>query len=125
MNIRWTAVLTGFLADLLLSMPVQLLARPEFFTAPDLSQTSDLVVLALSLLATGVGGDIAGRMGGRDRALHGLLVGVVGVLLGVVQGAGLPRPLVLASAAGCLIGALGGLLSRFPPASEASLPDKE
>jgi hypothetical protein len=57
-----------------------------------------------------------------QRALHGLLVGVVGILalqlqLAIGGGRGLSRAEVIALAAGCVAGTLGGLLSRYPPRS--------
>lgn len=114
MNVRWTAVLTGFLVDCLISLLLISLASPQFSEAPDLSQSGDVALLCLLTLSTGVGGYVAGRMAGQDRPLNGLLVGIVGILLNQL-GPPLPRVFVLASAAGCLVAALGGFLSRYPP----------
>lgn len=116
MNVRWTAVLTGFAADLLISALVLSLFPPPdstFATAPDLGDTRQLALIVLGILSTALGGYVAGRMAQTDRWLNGLLVGVVGVLLGQVEGP-LPRVLVVASAIGCLAAALGGALSRYP-----------
>jgi hypothetical protein len=55
-----------------------------------------------------------------QRPLHGLLVGVVGILAIQLQllagGTSLTRIDVIALALGCLAGTLGGTLSRFPAA---------
>jgi putative membrane protein (TIGR04086 family) len=76
------------------------------------------MLLCLLILSTGVGGYVAGRMGRQNRALHGVLVGVVGVLVNQLQtlsgGSPLSRTFVIASGVGCLIGGLGGILSRYP-----------
>jgi putative membrane protein (TIGR04086 family) len=114
MNVRWMAVLTGFLADYLISFFVSALATPEFLGSPDLTRPGDLVLLAVLVLSTGVGGYIAGRMAQTDRALNGLLVGVIGILFNQLAPP-LPRVFVIASAVACLLAALGGFLSRYPP----------
>jgi len=117
MNIRWMAVLTGYLVDLLISILLPaFLATPEFFISPDLTQPADLILICLLVLATGVGGYVAGRIAQTQRAMHGLLVGVVGILTNqLFGGPPIPRALVVASAIGCLAGALGGLMSRYIP----------
>jgi len=119
MNIRWMAVLTGYLVDLLISILLPaFLATPEFFISPDLTQPPDLILICLLVLSTGVGGYVAGRIAQAQRAMHGLLVGVVGILtnqLLMLGGPPIPRVLVIASAIGCLVGALGGMMSRYIP----------
>lgn len=125
MNVRWTAVLTGFLVDLLASLIIQSFASDQFFTAPDLAQPGNLAIIALLTFSTGVGGYIAGRMAQQDRALNGFLVGIVGVLIGVLGGGSLPRPFVVASAIGCLLAALGGYVSRFPPAQREKKRERQ
>jgi putative membrane protein (TIGR04086 family) len=119
MNIRWMAVLTGYLVDLLISILLPaFLATPEFFVSPDLSQPADLVLMCLLVLSTGVGGYVAGRMAQMQRVMHGLLVGVVGILINqllMFSGPSIPRVFVIANALGCLAGALGGLASRYIP----------
>ena len=120
MNVRWMAVLTGFIVYILITFLLYALFYPESLTAPDPLQLSDLFLIGLALLATGVGGYVAGRMAQAQRALHGLLVGVIGILvlqlqLAIGGGPGLSRSEVIALAAGCLAGTLGGLLSRYPP----------
>jgi putative membrane protein (TIGR04086 family) len=120
MNVRWMAVLTGFIVHTLITFFLYALFHPETLTAADAARSSDLFLIGLGLLAPGVGGYIAGRMVQAQRALHGLLVGVVGSLVlqlqfAVDSGPGLSRAEVIALAAGCLAGALGGLLSRYRP----------
>src|SRR5262245_16905156 len=118
MNIRWMAVLTGFLADVLLTYLIVFLAPTTPTAGLDPAQATSLVLIGLGILATGVGGYIAGRMAQVQRPLHGLLVGVVGILAIQLQlpfgGPSMTRVDVIALALGCLAGALGGWLSRFP-----------
>jgi putative membrane protein (TIGR04086 family) len=114
MNVRWTAVLTGFLADYLISFFLSALATPEFLGSPDPTRLGDLLLLGLLVLSTGIGGYIAGRIAQTNRTLNGLLVGVVGILLNQLAPP-LPRAFVIASAVACGFAALGGFLSRYPP----------
>lgn len=115
MNVRWTAVLTGFAVDFLISGLISLiLAAETFSTAPDLTNPLHITLIVLLTLSTGIGGYVAGRMAGVDRTLNGFLVSIVGILIGQLGGVDLPPPLVLASAVACVIAALGGYLSRFP-----------
>jgi hypothetical protein len=113
MNVRWMAVLTGYLVDILISAILSLFARPEFATSPDLTRPGDLILICLLTLSTGIGGYVAGRMAQANRALNGLLVAVVGILAGLLAPP-LPRPLVVATAVACLLAALGGYLKRTP-----------
>jgi len=119
MNIHWMAVLTGFVVDTLITFGLYTFAPAEMLTAPDITRPTDLILICLLVLSTGVGGYVAGRMAQTNRALHGLLVGIVGVLIEQLQlAAGDGPPMthlaIIALAAGCLVGALGGLLSRYP-----------
>jgi putative membrane protein (TIGR04086 family) len=128
MNVRWTAVLTGFLVDFLISSLISLTLRSETFsTAPDFTNPQHIVLIILLTLSTGIGGYVAGRIAGIDRVLNGFLVSIVGILVGQLGGVALPQPLVLASAAACLVAALGGYLSRFPrqPSGPPSLRPPE
>ena len=115
------AVVTGFVVDVLLSSLLGLLSGPtvdSLSQAPDLRRLDHAILLALSLLSTVLGGYVAGRIATQQQVLHGLLVGVIGVLLTqlpALGGPALPHLLILASAAGCLAGALGGLVSRYLP----------
>ncbi|HEU5099119.1 MAG TPA: TIGR04086 family membrane protein [Roseiflexaceae bacterium] len=113
MNVRWMAVLTGFVVDYAISALLTLFVAPQFFAAPDPTSPGDLIMIALLTLSTGVGGFVAGRMAGSSRALNGLLVAIVGILLNQL-GPPLPRVLVISSAIACGVAALGGYLSRFP-----------
>ncbi|HEX5690246.1 MAG TPA: TIGR04086 family membrane protein [Roseiflexaceae bacterium] len=118
MNIRWMAVLTGFVVDLVATTLLFMIAFPQtIFTSQALDRNEPLAIF-LGLLATGIGGYVAGRMGPAQRWLHGFLVGVVGILMIEAQvlfgGEGLSRVDVFALAAGCIAGALGAILSRFP-----------
>ena len=123
MKIRWMAVLTGFLADVLLTFFISFFAPATVSAGPDPTRAADLVFIGLGILATGVGGYVAGRMAQAQRPLHGLLVGVVGILAIQLQllagGPSLTRIDVIALTLGCLAGALGGLLSRFPAVRQA------
>lgn len=118
MNIRWMAVLTGFLADVLLTYLIFFFAPTTPTAGLDPTQATSLTLIGLGILATGVGGYIAGRMAQVQRPLHGLLVGVVGILAIQLQllygGPSMTRVDVIALALGCLAGTLGGWLSRFP-----------
>jgi putative membrane protein (TIGR04086 family) len=114
MNIRWMAVLTGYIVDFVVSQFLLLfLASGEFFTSPDPTRPGDLLLICLLTLSTGIGGYIAGRMAGTSRALNGLMVAIVGILIGQLGGP-LPRVLVIATAIACGLAALGGYLSRYP-----------
>jgi putative membrane protein (TIGR04086 family) len=126
MNIRWMAVLTGFLVDVLLTFFIfMILAPPTASAAPDPTQAPELMLIALGIVATGVGGYVAGRMAQTLRPLHGFLVGIVGILTIQFQllfgGPSLSRADIISLALGCLLGALGGLLSRFPAQRRARL----
>ncbi len=123
MNIRWMAVLTGFVVDYMVTMLLFVMMNPEeaFSVAPVITEPHHLLLISLGILSTGIGGYVAGRMTETDHALHGLLVGVIGILFGQLSGSTLPRVLVVASAIGCIVGALGGLLSRYvPPARKVT-----
>jgi hypothetical protein len=118
MNVRWMAVLTGFAIQVLATTLAGVLAGPSvdsLIAAPDLARPDHLLLLAASVLFTGIGGYFAGRIAGIRPILHGLLVGVVSVMLAqvAVSGAGVARVFVLAGALGCLAGAAGGMLSRL------------
>ena len=93
MNVRWMAVLTGFFVDIAISALLSLLATPQFYTAPNLAQPGDLLLLGLLALSTGIGGFVAGRMAGESRTINGLLVAVMGILVNQL-GPPLPRVFV-------------------------------
>jgi putative membrane protein (TIGR04086 family) len=116
-DVRWMAVFVGFWVDAILSVIVQLFMRPDekFLSTPDINNPNHLLILALLTLSTLVGGYVAGRIARTRNGIHGLLVGVVGILIGqldIASGGSVPaRPFIIASAIGCLLGALGGLIS--------------
>ncbi|MCU0491115.1 MAG: TIGR04086 family membrane protein [Chloroflexaceae bacterium] len=119
MNIRWSVVLLGWLVDFSLSLLIQLAAilmsLTAFFEQPVLTRPADLILLVLLLLCTGIGGFIAGRLAQTDHAMHGLLVGVVGIIIGSMLNGGTATPLffIVSQIVGCGVGALGGYLSSF------------
>jgi hypothetical protein len=113
MNVRWMAVFTGYLVDFFISLLIISFAGETFAAAPDLTQASHVIIIALLTLSTGIGGYVAGRMARTDRVMNGFLVAIVGILLNQLGGS-LPRVLVLASVVACGLAALGGYLSRFP-----------
>jgi putative membrane protein (TIGR04086 family) len=123
MDIRWSAVLTGFLTDYAITAIILLLANPgeEFINAPNIARPDHLIFLTLLVVSTGVGGFVAARIARMNQAMHGLLVGVMGILIGqleVLGGAPNPaRPFVVASILACMLGAMGGLIARLltPP----------
>jgi len=124
MNVRWMAVLTGFVVDIAISALLSLLATPQFFASPNLAQPGDLLLIGLLALSTGIGGFVAGRMAGESRTINGLLVAIVGILINQL-GPPLPRVFVVSSLIACGLAALGGYLSRFParqPATWQSIP---
>jgi putative membrane protein (TIGR04086 family) len=119
MDIRWSAVLIGFLTDYAITAVLILITNPgeDFLNAPDINRPEHLLSIALFTLSTGVGGYIAGRMAKMNYAMHGLLVGVIGILIGqlnVISGSPNPaRPFIVASIIGCLLGAMGGLIAKL------------
>ncbi len=113
MNVRWMAVLTGFVVDVAISAVLSLLATPQFYAGPNPAQPGDLLLLGLLALSTGIGGFVSGRMAGESRTINGLLVAIVGILVNQL-GPPLPRILVISSLIACGLAALGGYLSRFP-----------
>src|SRR5205085_12334437 len=70
MNVRWMAVLTGFVVDIAISALLSLLATPQFYTAPNVAQPGDLLLIGLLALSTGIGGFVAGRMAGDSRTIN-------------------------------------------------------
>jgi putative membrane protein (TIGR04086 family) len=122
MNVRWMAVMTGFVVDVLVTSLVGLLAGPvteSLVTSPDITRLDHLALLALGVLSTGIGGYVAGRLATSDFALHGLLVAAVGVLFAqlppLLGDPAIPRVFVIQAVFLCAAGPLGGLLSRYVP----------
>lgn len=115
MNVRWMAVLTGVLVDIVMSSILSLFTPPEVYTSPVLSRPGDVFLLVLPVVLTTISGYVAGRMAKSSRVLNGLLVQIVLILLSQL-GPALPRVAVVSYAFACLFAALGGYLSRFPAA---------
>ncbi|MBX0327998.1 TIGR04086 family membrane protein [Oscillochloris sp. ZM17-4] len=117
MNIRWAAVLFGWLVDFGLSLALQLLViavgATSFFDSPSFTSPTHLVIMLLFVLVVGAGGFAAARMAGTAFALHGFLVGVADILFSTLLSGGVatPRPFILIEILGCAAGALGGLLA--------------
>jgi putative membrane protein (TIGR04086 family) len=119
MDIRWSAVLVGFLTDYAITGIILLLANPNeaFRNAPNIAIPEHLILIVLLTVSTGVGGYVAARLARSNHAMHGLLVGVIAILmsqLDVLGGAPNPaRTFIVASAIGCLLGAMGGLIAKL------------
>lgn len=117
MNIRWMAVLFGWLVDFGLSLALQLLivvaGLTSFFESPSLTNPLHVSLLLLFVLVVAVGGFVAARLAGAAFALHGFLVGVADILLSTLfnGGAAMPRPFILVEILGCGAAALAGLLA--------------
>jgi putative membrane protein (TIGR04086 family) len=113
MNVRWMAVLTGFLVDVLISFLLSPFISPELYTSPDLTRPGDMILLAVPVVLTAVSGYVAGRMAKTSRVLNGFLVQVVAILFSVLLGP-LTNTQVVTYALASLFAALGGYLSQFP-----------
>jgi putative membrane protein (TIGR04086 family) len=117
MNVRWTAVLFGWLVDFALSLLLQMLILwvgvAGFFDNPSLLNPTHLALMLLFVAVVGVGGFVGARMAGSDYVLHGFLVGVADILISTLlnSGSATPRPFILIEILGCGAGALGGLLA--------------
>jgi len=124
MEVRWSAVLLGLLVDFLLTILIQgsttwldlttFLSSPDL--SPDLNRPPDLILFVLFLLATGVGGYVAGRLAHRSHTLNGFMVGIVGIIVGTFLSFGAPPPaplVIVGQMVGCGLAALGGFLSTF------------
>jgi putative membrane protein (TIGR04086 family) len=122
MEIRWMAVVTGFVVDVLITWLIGVASGPaaeSLVAAPDVTRPEHLALLALGVLSTGVGGYVAGRMAQSAPGMHGLLVATVGVLFAQLPALGgaapMPRVFVIQGLFLCAAGALGGLLSAYVP----------
>ena len=113
MNVRWMAVLTGFVVDVFIGLLVSLFVSQELYLSPDLTRPGDVILLALPVVLTVVSGYVAGRMAKVSRALNGFLVQVVGILFAALTGP-MTRVQVIVYLISSLFAALGGYLSRFP-----------
>jgi hypothetical protein len=120
MNIQWLAVIAGWLADTSLSTLVRVLAlwigASTFFRHPDPGQFSNLLLLAFLLFAALAGGYVAGAVADASPIIHGLMVGVLGIISGFFLNlghAGLAPLLLLEQLAGCVLAAFGGYISSL------------
>lgn len=119
-EVHWGAVFLGWLLDfvlrLLLQVAVAWLGLSAFYYAPSVAQPAHLALFALLLLSAGTGGFVGARLAGGRFALHGLLVGVTGILAAAVANPGVlvvPRLFVLAQLLSVAAGIAGGLLARL------------
>lgn len=119
MNVRWQAVMTGFLVDFLIWVLLSLFVGEDLYTAPDLSQLSVVLLLGLPIVLTTVSGYVSGRMAKTSRALNGLMVQIVIIIFSMLSGP-IPRVVVVTYAISCFFAALGGYLSRYPGERQAS-----
>lgn len=113
MNVRWTAVLTGFLVDFFIALVLSPFVNPDIYTSPDLSSPTVLLWLGLPVVLTTISGYVAGRMAKTSRVLNGFLVQVVSILFSQLDGP-IPRVAVVTYLLACGFAALGGYLSHFP-----------
>jgi putative membrane protein (TIGR04086 family) len=111
-------VFFGWLVDFSLTLLLHLLLGSAgvttFFQTPDLSNPLHWLFLFLFLFATAVGGCVAAWIANDAYVLHGLLVGITGILIGAVLNPGVeavPRLFVISQIVGCGFGALGGYLA--------------
>lgn len=118
MNIRWTAVITGFMADfaftVLLQVVILATGQSAVFTDPSLQNPVHVLLILIGATLTGVGGFVAGWLADNSFAMHGLLVGVVGILVAALANVGVTVPplLLLGQVIGCAFGAAGGMLAE-------------
>lgn len=113
MNVRWSAVITGFLVDFLIGILLTPFIGQDIYTSPDLSQPGVIFLLSLPVVLTTISGYVAGRIAKTSRVLNGLLVQVLSILISQLSGP-IPRVVVVTYAAACVFAALGGYLSRYP-----------
>jgi putative membrane protein (TIGR04086 family) len=117
MNVRWTAVLFGWLVDFALSLLLQMIIGgvgvSSFYESPSLTNPVHLALMLLFVLIVGVGGLVGARMAGSAYALHGFLVGIADILISALlnSGSATPHAFILVEILGCAAGALGGLLA--------------
>jgi hypothetical protein len=113
MNVRWSAVMTGFLVDFFISILLAPFISEDIYTSPDLTQPRVLFLLGLPVVLTTISGYVAGRMAKTSRALNGLMVQIVIILFSLLGGP-IPRVAVVTYVVACGFAALGGYLSRYP-----------
>lgn len=120
-GVQWIAVAIGWMVDFSLRILLQVslfwFGLTAFFREPEITNPIHLAILGLVLLSTAIGGFVAARVAERSEALHGMLVGLVGILAVAATSIGLqPTPLIFIVAQIVSVGTatLGGLLaSRF------------
>ncbi|MGC8799005.1 MAG: TIGR04086 family membrane protein [Chloroflexus aggregans] len=117
MNIRWTAVISGFMADFALTIILQVMiiaaGQSAVFTEPSWQNPIHVLLILCGASLTGLGGFVAGWLTDNAFAIHGLLVGVVGILVAALANVGIevPQLLLLGQVLGCILGALGGAIA--------------
>jgi hypothetical protein len=87
-QIRWLAVLAGFMVDMLISSIILAVTQgidPQATQGRWFGSPTAILVGILLVLSTVVGGWLAGLIAGDERFLHGFLVGGVGILLLLIQ----------------------------------------
>src|SRR5262245_28199179 len=96
-GISWKAVVVGFLVDIGISMCLAIAigvvmgiglvkkgVKPDQVNDRLMQDQAFLIIsMVLGFASTAVGGYVAGRMAGRSELLHGALVGVIGILIGL------------------------------------------
>jgi putative membrane protein (TIGR04086 family) len=105
--------MTDFALTILLQMMIVLFGQSAVFTEPSLQNPIHVLLILLGASLTGVGGFVAGWFASEAFAMHGLLVGVVGILVAALANVGLSVPplLLFGQVLCCVCGALGGMLA--------------
>lgn len=110
-------MISGFMADfaftILLQVVILATGQSAVFTDPSLSNPIHVLLILIGASLTGVGGFVAGWLADNSYAMHGLLVGVVGILVAAIANVGIAVPslLLLGQTIGCAFGAVGGALA--------------
>ena len=124
-RIKWLSVVAGYLVDFMLSLLTVTIAswlNPALGAELSFNSPSATLIALTLVLATGVGGWVAGRLARGERVLHGALVGGIGIIMLLIQSLTDATPSLIAITLQCVavgVGALGGWLSgRIPTVQE-------